>query len=315
MATFPDDELITAKDLTYLTKNAGSLLKNATSATVNGAPLGQVLTAHAGAAKRASGSKPTSHDKRKLKLTAKALLALKSLQSFDAEDSEVPVDETLMQIIPLHAMAPPTASKIRSGSEKAKSRLHPSFTIEHELPTPPLMETWRQLGKEWQETWHGFWDWTKWLSFILAKVIIYWFPGFVIVGSAATVLALFYSAFSNPILLVDYVVAVFLMIPQFMANLLIASSNEVNNGMHHHLLSLGTKLWYAVTPLSIPSSGNGSSFSNDSSLENGRPSPSSFDRTNFQHNVVTHPYPPSDAWTVPSTVFCLYVAWRSYNNP
>ena len=259
MATLPDDELFTSKDLTYLTKNAGSLLKNASSATVNGVPLSQVLTAHAGAAKKASGSKPSSHDKKRLKLTAKALLALKSLQTFDAEETVVPGDQAQMQIVPPQAMAPTGASKW-----KRRSRLAPSFKTEHDLSTPPP-SIWRELGKQWQEEWLvliydylSLWVWTKWVSFILVKVIIYGLPGFVLFGSATTVLAFIYSASSNPILLVDYVLAMFLLIPRFLANLLIASSNEVSNGMHHHLLSLGTKMWYAVTPLSLPSSGNAS---------------------------------------------------------
>ena len=62
MATFPKDELITAKDLTHLTKNAGSLLKSATSATVNG--------------EKTCGSKPSSDDKKRLKLTTIAALKM-----------------------------------------------------------------------------------------------------------------------------------------------------------------------------------------------------------------------------------------------
>jgi len=83
-------KLITAKDFTYLTKNTGSPFTSATSAMVDGVPPAQGLTAHAEAAKKASGSKPNSRNKKKLKLTAKALLAFESLHSFDAEESKVP---------------------------------------------------------------------------------------------------------------------------------------------------------------------------------------------------------------------------------
>ena len=126
------EKLITAMDFAYLTKNTGSPFTGATSATRNGGntknsehpnrgavPLPRELVSnrqaelvaglcwlvheqgggfsvenptHAEAAKKASGSKPDSHNKKRGKLIARAPLPLESLPSFDAEESKVPLE-------------------------------------------------------------------------------------------------------------------------------------------------------------------------------------------------------------------------------
>ena len=283
---------------------------------MNGSSLSDALTAHAGAAKKASGLKPTSDEKKRLRSAAKALLALKSLQalaSTTAGDEPPPLAQQEDSSDPSMALVVHTPKRKtrgyintdcplpKTGSPGKKSSSAVMF--DHYLPEPPFVQSCRSLCQQWVALWLTYLAWMVWPFRVLGRFTFWLLPGLILATIALCIYSMIYAALADPNVLAEVIVSLVMCVPHYLANLLVASSNGILHGLNNRLIILGVRLWSSMAPTQTTPIDDGTqsrSFESSNS-QNFEPQVPSFSPAQV---------PPTTDWTIPSSMLCLLAAWR-----